>query len=465
MREHLLEEIDAFIAENEDELIKDIAALVAVRSVGESAAEGAPFGVGPRRALDAALAIAARMGLATNSGGGYLGWAELPGRESGHLATITHVDIVPEGDGWDGDPLVLRQVDGWLLGRGVVDDKGPTVLCLYAAKFLKQHLAEAPRYGLRVLVGCNEETGMDDVPYYLARNEQPLFCFSPDAEFPLCNGEKGVYYGTFTSPRLGDAIVAFEGGTAENVIPQKARCVVRSAGPLPPAERVRPSPAEGGLVRLDALGVAGHAASPAGTVNPIGLLGDYLLAHDVCAGAERDYLQLLQKLHGNTSGAGLGIACADPSGVFSPLTAIGGTIRFEEGVLSQTINVRYPPATGGAAITAALAALAARHGAAFAPGHEMPPYYISADSPAIKTLLGAWRDVSGREAKPFTIGGGTYARLFKNAVSYGPYSGEARPAFAGPEHAGNEGISLAGLRIALKTYILALVRLQELDFA
>ncbi len=182
MPEHLLEEIDAFIAENEQDIIQDIAALVAVRSVAEAPAEGAPFGAGPRKALDTALAIAKRLGLATNSGVGYLGWAELPGRESGHLATIAHVDIVPEGDGWDGDPLVLRQVDGWLLGRGVVDDKGPTVLCLYAAKYLKERLGCTPRYGLRVLVGTNEETGMDDVPYYLARNPQPLFCFSPDAE-------------------------------------------------------------------------------------------------------------------------------------------------------------------------------------------------------------------------------------------------------------------------------------------
>ena len=29
-------------------------------------------------------------------------------------------------------PYTVRVRDGWLLGRGVADDKGPSILCLYA---------------------------------------------------------------------------------------------------------------------------------------------------------------------------------------------------------------------------------------------------------------------------------------------------------------------------------------------
>ena len=461
---HLLNKIDAFVAGNSAALVRDIASLVAVRSVAGSGAPGAPFGAGPRQALDTALAIAARMGLATCDGDGYVGWAALAGAEQGYLATITHVDTVAEGEGWAGDPLVLRQQDGWLIGRGVADDKGPCILCLYAAKFLKQ-LAQPLRYGLRLLIGCDEESDMGDVGYYLAHHEEPLFCFSPDGDFPVCNGEKGVCTGTLVSPLLTGALTQFCGGIAGNTVPQQAFCVVRTQKNLPKTKRVISTAAGPGLVRLDAAGVGSHAASPSGTVNAIGLLVDYLLENQLCIGTEADFLRLLQKLHSATDGSCLGIACTDPSGIFTPLTCVGGTIALQNGTLRQGLDVRYPTATNGAAITAALATGAAAHGATYVSESDAPPFYISAESEAIATLLTAYTDVTGRLAAPFTMGGGTYARLFKNAVSFGPgQPGAPRPAFAGPEHAANEGVQLAALLNALKIYILALCRLQLLDF-
>lgn len=457
-----MDKIDAFIRENERDIVRDIAEVVAVRSVEEAAAPGAPFGAGPRKALDTALAIARRMGFATSDGEGYVGWAELPGREEGYLATITHVDIVPEGEDWTGDPLVLREKDGWLIGRGVGDDKGPGILCLYAAKFLKDN-APSLRYGLRVLMGTNEETGMGDVDYYLEHNPEPLFCFSPDAEFPVCNGEKGVYGGTFTSPALSGALVEFEGGIAGNVIPGKARCVVRTGKALSSTDRVTATPAGDGLVRLDAVGIGGHAAMPEGTLNAIGLLVDYLLTNGLCAGPEEAFLRLLQDLHRVTDGSGLGIACADE--VFTPLTCIGGTISFKDGVLTQGINVRYPTATTSEEITSILTEKAAKHGAAYQFTSEAKPFYIDADSAPIDALLRSYSDVMGHAGKPFTMGGGTYARHFKNAVSYGPQEHDRQlPDFVGPEHAPDEGVYLPDMLKALKVYILALLRLQEVDF-
>ena len=132
------ERIDQFIQAQRENILRDIGRLVAVPSVEGPAAPGAPFGPGPRAALDEALAIAAELGLAPGEGEGHIGWADVPGAEKEkYLATITHLDVVPEGNGWDADPFTLRVRDGWLLGRGVADDKGPSVLCLYALKFLK----------------------------------------------------------------------------------------------------------------------------------------------------------------------------------------------------------------------------------------------------------------------------------------------------------------------------------------
>ena len=216
--------IDAFVENNRDNILRDISRLVAVPSVEGTPEPGAPFGAGPRAALDKALEIAGELGLATHNAEGYIGWAQTAPIAEGQkfLATITHTDVVPEGNGWDADPYTVRVRDGWLLGRGVADDKGPSILCLYALKYLKDNGA-AQRYPVRALLGANEETGMADVDYYEKHFPMPAFCFTTDAEFPVCNGEKGGFGGIIASPRLVDPVIlAFEGGVAVNAVPDRA---------------------------------------------------------------------------------------------------------------------------------------------------------------------------------------------------------------------------------------------------
>ncbi|MDL2219556.1 Sapep family Mn(2+)-dependent dipeptidase [Ruminococcaceae bacterium OttesenSCG-928-O06] len=460
----LLQQIDGFIEAHKEDMVRDIARLVAIPSVEGPAAEGAPYGAENRRALDAALAIAEGFGLATEDGDGHVGWAHLPGKEPGYIATITHLDVVPPGtEGWDGDPYVLRQTGDWILGRGVADDKGPSVLCLYAARFLQQ--ANVPlRYGVRVLLGCCEETGMTDVDYYLAHNPQPLFAFSPDSSFPVCNGEKGSFGGEFVSAPLQGNMIEFSAGMAPNVIPATAACLVKIHGAPPPASDAVAVQEENGAARLTAQGIGGHAAFPEGSKNAIGLLVEYLLQHGLCSPGEEAFLQLLHHLHSSPYGDGLGIACRDDA--FGALTINGGVVSLQGGRLRQSIDIRYPTATTAAALSVSLAEAAARHGATFVPGRSGQPFYIPANAAPIRLLLDTWNEVSGRADKPFTMGGGTYARHFQSAVSYGPGVEERElPAFAGPEHAPNEGVYLPDFWQALKVYILALVRLQKLDFA
>ena len=93
------------------------------------------------------------------------------------------------------------------------------------------------------------------------------------------------------------------------------------------------------------------------------------------------------------------------------------------------------------------------------------PFYIDAESPAIQTLIGTYNEVTGEHKTPFTMGGGTYARHFPYAVSFGPeHTDLPLPDFAGPMHGANEGAPFDKMIEALKIYILALLRLQEIDF-
>ncbi len=464
--EELCRAADAFIAQQEEHIIRDMAALVAVNSVEGEAAPGAPFGPGPKAALNAALAMAARMGFETKEAEGRVGWAILPGQTDSAIATVTHVDIVPAGDGWDADPFALRVQDGWLIGRGVLDDKGPAVLCLYAAKFLDETYAEegrAPKHTLHTVLGTNEESGMGDLPAYLSAVGEPAFCFSPDADFPVCVGEKGLFSGDIVSGDLGgDAVITeFSGGLAGNVVPALARCTVQTGGKALANAPGIVVEAQSGTAIITATGKSAHAAKPEGGVNAIGVLVAYLLENGLAGEKERAFLELLNGILPRTDGGSLGIACRDEQ--FGPLTCIGGTIKMENGRMVQNINIRYPGATTGDALAEKIAQAAAKHGAALANSTDVPLFYQDPNSPEVQALLRAFEAATGEKGETFTIGGGTYARHFKNAVSFGPhFPAHKNPPFAGAEHMANEGASLADMKTALKVYILALYELLDI---
>lgn len=450
--------VDRFVTENEQNVIAAIKRLVDVPSVESAPQPGMPYGPGPAAALAEGLKLADELGLATFNDGNRIGWAELPGTTGKQIATITHLDVVPEGNGWAADPFDMQLKNGWLIGRGVADDKGPSVLCLYALKFLKDQGVPL-KYSVRALLGANEETGMEDVEYYLANYPAPDFCFSPDAEFPVCNGEKGGFNGYLVSKPLNGRLLEFTGGVAHNVVPDRASCLVQADFSALTEREGITLEEENGAVRIRGWGKGGHAAMPAGTINAIGLIVDYLLDNHLCTDAEEEYLRFLRRLHHATDGSGVGIAASDD--VFDPLTIIGGMIELKDGRLWQDVDSRYPTGITGEQIKARL--LEAAAGAATVEGESWrPPFYISADDPAIQALLDTYNQVTGEQAKTFTMGGGTYARHFPRAVSFGPERTDlVLPEFVGPMHGANEGANINHLMQALKIYILALLRLQD----
>ena len=460
MDNNIIQSIDRFIAENERNIVRDIGRVVAVNSVLDmsTAKEGMPFGEGPAKALEVGLEIAKELGLDTYNCENYIGYASI-GDNKDYLATITHLDVVPAGEGWTGDPFTLRERDGYLIGRGVMDYKGPSIICLYALKFLKE--AGIPlRYSVRALLGINEETGMDDVRYYLDNYPAPVFCFSPDSDFPVCNGEKGIFHGKIVSRLPLGNVVDIRGGIAANVIPDRAEAWVK-AEKLESTEGVEVSE-DKGLWHLSAKGVGGHASTPAGTVNAIGLLVKYLLDNKVCSAEEEKFFQLLNDLHRATDGSGLGVDADD--GLFTPLTIIGGVIGVEDGHIYQVLDSRYPTNTSGEKIVATIAEKAGEL-ADVVLDSDAVPFYMSLDNPAVQVCMNAYNTVCNEDAKPYTMGGGTYARDFPNGVCFGPeHNDRERPDFVGAIHGADEAGCLAELLEAMKIYILTLIELDKLDY-
>lgn len=464
-----------------EDLIEDIDTLVQVESVEdlEHAGPGMPFGPAPREALDRALGIAARLGLDTHESEGYIGFADLPGASERYLATIAHSDIVPLGPGWTVDPLRVTRRDGYLLGRGVLDDKGPLVLSLYAAHYfvrLAREGADPMPYTLRCIVGANEETGMRDVDHYVERFPQPAFCFTPDACFPLICGEKGRLGVRVTSApiRVGHgSIVSLEGGSAENAVPGVATALVRANPERMPAaegielEKTDELVGDTAILRVTARGKGGHASLPEGTENAIGMLVSYLADAGVCSEEEQRFLQFERALLTDAYGKALGIAENDDA--FGPLTCVGGTVRtVSEGEsvrFVQSIDIRYPTSTTADALLNVLGGRAGECGSQILSHDDMPPFYLSPDADDVRTLVDTYQQVTGSAEGAFTIGGGTYARHFARAVAFGPdVMDEEKPDWVGQEHGPDEGVSEQSLKQALVTYIVAIQRLMQLEW-
>ena len=502
--------IDAYINEHWEDVLADLQTLIAIPSFREddkaNPQENAPFGPGPRHALDAALEIAGRMGFKTHDVDGYIGYADYLGEEAAadagvanatsatgdigaasamgatnanasgsaradertgtetrrrQIGIIGHVDIVPAGPGWSVEPYAVTRKDGFLLGRGIADDKGPVVVALHAMNIWKQLGVTLP-YDLRFLFGAAEETGMEDVPYYRERFQDPDFLFTPDAEFPVCYGEKGHYDGTLVSrPLQNGRIIDIQGGSAPNAVPGSAFAIVScddaaTADTLPAAERITVTDLGNGTARIDAQGKCQHASIPEDGINAIGILVDYLLENNLCSGDERAFLQLEQQLLSCTDGSCFDCACSDKD--FGSLTMVGGMISLHGNSIRQTIDCRFPTCITADEIEMHIRRASCACGASIWRDSCMEPFLVDPQSPEIQTLLRAYNEATGENAEPFTMGGGTYARLFSNAASFGPEKPWVPvPDWVGGMHSPNEGISEEALKEALRIYARVLI--------
>ena len=302
---------------------------------------------------------------------------------------------------------------------------------------------------------------MLDVDYYIENYPAPLFCFSPDADFPLIHGEKGIYHGRLVSRHTPVNVLDISGGVVANAVPAKATARVRAES-LRSSDAVTAEELEPGLWQLSAVGISGHASMPQGTVNAIGRLVDYLLENGIPSAEELPYFRLIAKLLSVTDGSGFGLESSDE--YFTPLTAVGGKITTENGQISQTIDCRYGITVSGAGITEALKA-SAGDAASVVVDADNVPFYVGLDNPAVQACIDSYNLVTGEQARPYTIGGGTYARHFPNAVAFGPEHPERpAPAFCGPIHGIDEAASLSDFMEALKIYIVALLRLEAIEF-
>lgn len=185
MKELLSKQID----ELKDAMLEDIIKVVQIDSVESEAMENAPFGKGVALALDTALEISKKLGFQTKNIDGYMGYAQY-GDGDDYVGIIGHLDVVPTGDGWTHPPFSGHVADGNIYARGILDNKGPIMTCLYGLYAIKK-LGIQLQKPVRILFGTDEETGFTDLEYYLKKEKPPIMGFTPDCKYPVVYGERG----------------------------------------------------------------------------------------------------------------------------------------------------------------------------------------------------------------------------------------------------------------------------------
>ena len=222
--------IDSLIEGWREDIYQTLKGWIGIDStLSAPAGEGKPFGENISRVLDLALSDAERMGFAARNIDGYAGEISL-GQGEQTMGMLAHLDIVPAGDGWPHDPFGCEMENGRVYGRGVQDDKGPAVAALFALRAVKEAGVEL-KDGVRLILGTDEESGMRGLRYYKEHEPMPDYGFSPDADYPLINIEKGGVGIALSAVSAGEEdaeipIYEMNAGVRANVVPGTARAVV-----------------------------------------------------------------------------------------------------------------------------------------------------------------------------------------------------------------------------------------------
>lgn len=463
--------IDELVKSYREDMIQSLEELVSIPSVInlENAREGAPFGMEIRSALDGLLKLAGELGFETRDYDGYAAAVDF-GTEGKEVGILSHIDVVPPGNGWSKNPFVPEIVNGKMYGRGTIDDKGPLVASLYAMKAVKESGLPI-RNHVRHIIGCDEETGHRCIKYYLTKEKGPDLGFSPDGMFSVIHAEKGILrFQIQTNRKLPDTkelcVIRIAGGTVVNAVPNIAE--VWLGGPGEQLEEVQKefqvkaaegsAKMEGDVLHLTFPGVSAHAMQPWLGENAILSMIRFLKEVPFGDRKTREYFQDLDTLFGDGwEGRNLGVACQDQ--LSGKLSMNLGILNVEGEKTELKVDVRCPVHIDLDTVWKTICLTCEKYG--FRPEYwqKRPPLYVPKDARLVQILLDVYEDVTGKREEAITIGGGTYCRDVENFVSFGPvFPGEPELA-----HEADEFIDLDQMVECARLYAQALYRLLQAD--
>lgn len=465
----LNKEINEYLDSNWNQITEDIATLIRIPSSAKDNQynEHYPTGTGSYKAMKAALKIAKRMGFKTKNFKNIMGIADIAGESKTQIGIIGHCDVVDPGPGWKFNPYDLSIVDNYMIGRGVIDDKGPIIMFLHAVNFWLKKGIKLP-YSIRFLFGTDEETNCSDVKNFKENFYEPKVVITPDGDFPICYGEKGLYRFKISSKKITKPqILSITAGTSLNAISGRATAIIKAKNQWIDvsnsrlAHAIKVNKLDDKRLEIIATGRSTHAAEPYEGIDSIAVLCQFLLEKNIGNADEKEFILFLSKIAGKPNGKEVDLDFYDEH--FKSLTIVPTKLRYENSKFMQWFDVRYPICTNEKQIERKIIKHMPKT-AKFERLSGMKPFIINPESKLVNALAKAYTEATGDFAKIFTTGGATYAREFLCAASFGPMmEWKPSPAWVGSLHGPDEGISIDTLQSSFNIYVYAIKYLMELD--
>lgn len=393
-----------------------------------------------------------------------------------YYGIIGHLDVVPEGENWTYPPFSGKIINGNIFGRGAIDDKGPVISSLYAMKTVMENCKVKKR--VRLILGLNEEKDWKCINYYKKHEESPTIGFSPDADFPCIYAEKSIltsYIQMNYSEYLSKDIIITNincNNNALNVVPKICSVTLKINNNNIPTnsfiEKLKKIKEKYDFeidiykiddenIKLTSYGIQAHSAHPDLGVNSISrliiLLDDIFKAYNI----NLELFDYFKKYIGTEYyGEKLGMNFEDESG---KLTLNVGNFSLENSNLKIGMNLRVPIKTNILDVqNIFLTSLDEYINVNFETTNYMPALYIPKDDYLVKTLCKIYNEETNSNLEPIPIGGATYARAFKNCISFGAN-------FPGNKdmcHQTDEFISIDNLINSCKIYAKAIYELSTI---
>lgn len=401
-----------FLVLQKDNMIDELMKFVSINSVHDESTvkEGAPFGEGVKKALDYVAELGERYGFEVDKCDGYC--TELTiGEGEKMIGIFAHADVVPATGDWDVGPFEPYILDGNVYGRGTSDDKGPFIAAFYAVLALQQE-GLLKGYKVRFVVGGNEELGSRCLDYYfkVLKKPAPTYGFTPDSDFPLIYGEKGINDFFPEMPIEIPHVKSIKGGAATNAVCDKVDIELDDVTAL--EEHCKSHgitySVDGNVLSI--LGESAHGSTPELGINAAVIT-----------------MAVLGEFYGIGKLRRLGVGLRDTSGenwdAFCETKLLGkttycvGLISYQNDLLKFSVNFRYPDGVNAVEYKDKFDAY---FGTVSTMGEESKLLLIDPKSKLVKTLMKAYKsETHDYFGKPFTIGGGTYAKHCENTVAFG----------------------------------------------
>lgn len=457
------------IDQYQDDLVQAVQALIRIRSVQDEAQAGMPFGPGVAEALNQALAIARNLGFKTVNMDGQIGYAEY-GEGENYVGILGHLDVVPEGNGWLYPPYAGEIHDGKIYGRGTMDDKAPIIAALYGLKAIKD-LQLPLKHKVRIIFGTNEETGCQEIEYYLAREKAPISGFTPDAEYPIIYAEKGItifdLVKKLDQAAPGAVVINYiKGGQRPNMVPDYCEAGLTAKDQAQISKLAEAFTDRTGydihteikdnLVLVKCKGVSAHGSLPHLGRNAVMQLLQFLGELPLGDNDTAKFINFMNTYVGlETDGKSFGVGLADQES--GKLSFNVGTIALDRGQVRMALNLRYPVTCRYGDMMAAINRRLAGTGINIEGMMHQKPLYFPPDHPLIKALQKVYTQQTGQEATLLAIGGGTYAKEMPNIVAFGPIL----PGEPDLDHQANEYIQIDHLLLNTRIYAQAIYALAK----